>query len=66
MQKYGIAPKDYLIGKRIAHAKRLLRETDASVMEISVSVGYVDQLYFSRIFKKREGISPLAYRKQFK
>ena len=64
MQKYGIAPKDYLIEKRIAHAKRLLRESDASVMEISASVGYVDQFYFSRIFKKKEGIPPLAYRKK--
>ena len=61
-QKYGLSPKEYIVEKRIAHAKRLLTETDATVTEISVSVGYADQLYFSRIFKKKEGVSPQAYR----
>ena len=61
-QKYGLSPKEYIVEKRIAHAKRLLMETDATVKEISVSVGYADQLYFSRIFKKKEGVSPQAYR----
>ena len=61
-QKYGLSPKDYIVEKRIAHAKRLLVETDATVKEISVSVGYADQLYFSRIFKKKEGVSPQSYR----
>ena len=61
-QKIGISPKEYMVEKRIEHAKRLLVETDATVKEISVSVGYADQLYFSRIFKKKEGLSPLAYR----
>ena len=65
-QKYGNAPKKYMIEKRISLAKKLLRETEASIMKISNSVGYVDQLYFSHIFKKKEGIAPLAYRKQFK
>ena len=65
-QKYGIAPKERLIDKRIEYAKRLLRESDASIKEIAISVGYVDQLYFSRIFKKREGLSPLEYRKKRK
>ena len=64
-QKHGIAPKEYMLEKRIALAKKLLRETETSVMEISNSVGYVDPLYFSRIFKKKEGLSPQAYRNQF-
>ena len=63
-QKYGIAPKEYMINKRILLAKKLLRKTNSSIIEISNSVGYNDALYFSRIFKKKEGISPLAYRKQ--
>ena len=65
-QKYGISPKEYLLEKRIAYAKRLLAQTDVSVKEIAVSVGYVDQLYFSRIFKRKEGVSPLEYRKKTK
>lgn len=65
-QKYGIAPKEYLIERKIEYAKSLLRESDASIKEIAISVGYVDQLYFSRIFKKKEGLSPLEYRKKQK
>ncbi len=64
-EKFSISPKEYLINKRIALAKKLLKESNASVLEISNSVGYFDQLYFSRIFKKREGESPLSYRKKF-
>ena len=65
-QKYSVAPKEYLLKKRIELAKRLLTQTDATVTEISGSVGYDDPLYFSRIFKRKEGVSPLGYRKQFK
>lgn len=63
-EKLGIGPKEYILEKRIALAKKLLYETDSSIMEISNSVGYADSLYFSRIFKKKTGISPLTYRKQ--
>ena len=65
-EKYAVAPKEYLLKKRTELAKRLLAQTDATVAEIAGSVGYDDPLYFSRIFKRKEGVSPLAYRKQFK
>ena len=65
-EKYSVAPKEYLLEKRIELAKKLLIQTDAAVSEISGSVGYDDPLYFSRIFKKKEGLSPLAYRKHIK
>ena len=63
-EKYNISPKEYLIEKRIAFAKKLLTESTACIREISNSVGYEDQLYFSRIFKKKTGLSPLEFRKQ--
>lgn len=65
-QEYGVCPKEYLIEKRMEHAKKLLRDTEATINEIAFSVGYVDQLYFSRIFKKKTGISPTEYRMSFK
>ncbi len=65
-ERYRISPKEYLIEKRMTLAKKLLRESNSNIMEISNSVGYVDSLYFSRIFKKKEGISPLNYRKNHK
>lgn len=64
-EKYKIPPKDYLTEKKIESAKKLLRESTANIMEISHSVGYSDQLYFSRLFKNKTGFSPTEYRKQF-
>lgn len=64
-EKYKISPKEYLIEKRMDSAKKLLRETTATIMEVSNSVGYSDQLYFSRLFKKKTALSPTEYRKQF-
>ena len=43
-------------------AKKLLRETQDSVSEICIKIGYDHPAYFSKIFKKRTGLSPLEYR----
>ena len=56
-------PVEYLISFRIAQAKRLLSETDISVTAVARSVGYEDNLYFSRAFRSAEGMSPTEYRK---
>jgi YesN/AraC family two-component response regulator len=52
----------YLIDFRIAEAKKLLSGTSFSCATISNMVGFDDSNYFSRIFKKRTGLSPLKYR----
>lgn len=44
------------------YAKELLKSTDAFVFEISNTVGFSDQLYFSGLFKKTVGVSPLKFR----
>lgn len=54
---------DYLTGIRIQRAKLLLESSDISVTQIAESVGFEDNNYFSRVFKKQEGVTPLAYRK---
>ncbi|OGO81182.1 MAG: hypothetical protein A2Y21_03080 [Clostridiales bacterium GWC2_40_7] len=43
-------------------AKELIETTALSVKEIAGAIGYEDQNYFSRIFKKIEGVSPLVYK----
>lgn len=53
---------EYLSDCRIAEAKRLLRESNLSIAQICVSVGYVDNKHFSRLFTKSVGIKPSAYR----
>ena len=59
----GISPNEYIIAQRISVACRLLAQTELSVKEIAGEVGYADQYYFSRIFKKKVGMTPLKYRK---
>jgi len=54
-----------LIGEiRFEAAARLLRETDATALEIALEVGYEDPSHFSRAFKRIAGISPREYRRQ--
>lgn len=48
--------------KRLQYAKKLLRETQYSITEISAIVGYSDYNYFLRAFKSRFGISPKKYK----
>ena len=54
---------DYCTGIRLEHAKELLSNTNEFIQVISLAVGYQDEKYFSRIFKKWTGISPSEYRK---
>lgn len=48
--------------QRVSRAKILLQTTNMSIADIGRSIGFEDQLYFSRIFKKRIGLSPQKYR----
>jgi len=52
---------DYITGVRIQRAKELLKAQTLSIKEIAFEVGYNDPNYFSRLFKKIEGISPTEY-----
>lgn len=56
------SPKEYLTGYRIKQACHLLKDTDLSVSAIAYSVGFENNLYFSKAFKKQKGISPTDYR----
>lgn len=62
----GVSPNEYIIMQRIGEACRLLSQTESSVCEIAKEVGYEDPYYFSRIFKKKVGSAPLAWRRQHK
>ena len=59
----GASIVEYLLKERIRRAKRLLTEGALSLTETAKEVGFDDYNYFSRTFKKRTGISPLAYRR---
>ncbi|MDQ6421530.1 AraC family transcriptional regulator [Paenibacillus sp. LHD-117] len=59
----GQPPGEYVSAIRHREARRLLRETDMTIEQIGDSVGYVGIHYFSRQFRKHEGISATEYRK---
>ncbi|MFC7147866.1 helix-turn-helix domain-containing protein [Cohnella cellulosilytica] len=59
--RYGIGPLEYLTAARLRAARRLLLSADRSVREVAHQVGYRDEFYFSRLFKKRVGLAPSAY-----
>ena len=60
----GYSPIEYLTHLRIDRAKELLSLFDYRLKTVAQSVGYSDEFYFSRIFKKIEGISPRDYAKR--
>lgn len=62
----GKSPKEYLTEYRIRQACHLLKETDLSVSAIAYSVGFENNLYFSKAFKKQKQVSPTEYRKERK
>lgn len=61
-EQYGVNIKDYLVSVRITEAKRMLRFTDKTTEEIADSIGVNGAAYFSRMFKRVEGVSPKEYR----
>lgn len=64
-KKYmGKSPNEYIIELRLNLAKSLLANTNMPIKQISEHIGYSDQYFFSRIFKKYFNISPQKYRNQ--
>lgn len=62
VERTGRTTKDLILDRVMVEARRLLRFTDLTVGEIAFRVGFADQLYFSRAFKREAGVPPVAYR----
>jgi len=58
----GQSPSQYFIRLRMARARQLLLETDLSVIEIGMEVGYSSPSHFSQVFRREVGVTPSAYR----
>ncbi len=63
-QEMGIGFANYLLNLRMEHAKKLLRETNLKMWQVADESGFNDYHYFSKVFKKAEGMSPAQYRKR--
>ena len=61
-EETGMGMVHYLNLLRIEKAKQLLLLPDARVNDVAVQVGYRDEKYFCKVFKKYEGISPSQFR----
>lgn len=61
-QELGCTVLDYATRVRIEHAKTLLANRGLSISEVADSVGFSDVSYFSKVFKKMEGVSPGQFR----
>ena len=59
----GQTPSEYVIYLRITRAKELLRNTQKTIGEIAAEVGIDNLGYFTRLFKKQEGMTPRDYSK---
>lgn len=62
-QETGQTMTEYLTAIRIGKAKEMLKTTRFKTFEIAFQVGYSDQHYFSNLFKKVTGMTPMEYRK---
>ncbi|OME99661.1 hypothetical protein BK124_08750 [Paenibacillus amylolyticus] len=61
-RQLNMTPIEYILKLRMAKAKQLLFSSD-KIKDIAEQVGYKDEHYFSRVFKKNEGIAPTLYMK---
>lgn len=59
----GVSLVDYVTGEKIQRIQQLLRTTNRSVSDIALEFGYTNMPYFSQVFKKSVGCSPLEYRR---
>ncbi|MES4791798.1 MAG: AraC family transcriptional regulator, partial [Chloroflexota bacterium] len=61
----GCSPKEYVLRCRLSLAKERLTLTRRDIAAIALEAGFKDPFYFSRLFKRKEGMSPRLFRQQY-
>lgn len=61
-QQFGQSFTSYLSEYRVGEAKKMLEQPNVNVKEIGARVGYTDNNYFTKVFKRLEGLNPSEYR----
>ena len=59
----GVPPHAYIVSRRVAAAKRIMRDTEMPLSEIALACGACDQAHLSRLFRAACGISPMQWRR---
>ena len=60
----GLSPSRYQIELRLNEARRLLRETKKSILNVALEVGYTNPSHFAKLFRRETGLTPSDYRQQ--
>ena len=58
----GLSPSQYFIRLRMSRARHLLLETDRSIIDVGLEVGYSSPSHFSQVFRREVGVTPSTYR----
>ncbi len=61
----GLPPLDYVHSVRLEEAKQELETTDRPIEEVATEVGYDDDSFFRRLFRRKVGLTPRTYRQKF-
>lgn len=61
----GYQPMDYVQALRVEEAKQMLETEDLAIDAVAAAVGYEDPASFRRVFKRKAGLTPAAYRRKF-
>lgn len=65
-QATGMSPLEYVHALRLEETKHLLETTELPIDAVANEVGYGDASFFSRLFRRKVGLTPAQYRKRFK
>jgi transcriptional regulator GlxA family with amidase domain len=61
----GMSPLDYVHALRLEEAKQILETSDLPVEAVALEVGYQDNGFFGRLFRRRIGMTPAQYRRRW-
>lgn len=64
-KKYGVTIGEYLNKYRLSKAEKLLKSGNESIKKVASDCGFTAQSYFSKVFLKVYGITPVDYRKKY-
>lgn len=57
-----LSPHSYVLQRRLARAEKLLADTDVSIVNIALGVGFQTQAHFTTVFKRAKGLTPNRWR----
>nr|WP_246691032.1 helix-turn-helix transcriptional regulator [Neorhizobium alkalisoli] len=60
---FGMSPHNYILSRRIGHAKLRMIESDAPLCEIALDCGLADQAHLCRVFRRITGTTPSSWRR---